>query len=47
MRLLFYGVFEKATNKKLFSNLSLAKCEDFIKESNRDDLIICYKWFSA
>lgn len=47
MRLLFYGVFDKTTGKKLFSNLSLEKCENFIKEANNNNLEIRYRWFSA
>lgn len=47
MRTIIYGVFNKETNKRIYTNSRQSKCEEFINaQENKANLVICYKWFS-
>jgi hypothetical protein len=47
MRTIIYGVFNKETNKRIYTNIRQSKCEEFINaQDNKANLEIRYKWFS-
>ena len=45
MRIIMYAVFDKSTNKRVYTNVNHRKCEEYIAE-NSGDLEIRYKWMS-
>ena len=47
MRTVIYGVFNKETNERIYSDCRRNKCEEFINaQDNKENLVIKYKWFS-
>lgn len=47
MRTIKYGVFNKETNERIYTNYSYTKCEEFIDgQENNEALEIRHKWFS-
>lgn len=47
MRTIIYGVFDKETNKRIYTNVRKSKCEEFISaQDDKENLVICYKWIS-
>ena len=47
MRTIIYGVFNKETNKRIYTNCRESKCAEFIsKQDNKENLEIRYKWMS-
>ena len=47
MRTIIYGVFDKETNKRIYTNIRESKCEEFINaQENKENLVIRYTWRS-
>ena len=47
MRTIIYGVFNKETNERIYTNIRKNKCEEFISShENKENLVVRYKWFS-
>ena len=47
MRTIIYGVFNKETNERIYTNIRQSKCEEFINaQDNKENLEIRHKWFS-
>ena len=46
MRTITYAVINKETNKKVYTNISHRKCEEYIKKNGNANLVIGYKWIS-
>ena len=46
MRTITYAVINKETHKKVYTNISLKKCEEYIKNNENANLVIGYKWIS-
>jgi hypothetical protein len=47
MRTIIYGVFNKETNKRIYTNIQRIKCEEFVNaQENKENLEIRYKWTS-
>ena len=45
MRTIMYAVFNKDTNKRVYTNIDHKKCEQYIAE-NSGNFEIRYKWMS-
>jgi hypothetical protein len=45
MRTIIYGVFNKETNKRVYTNINRYKCEEKVNELGAN-YEIRYKWFS-
>ena len=47
MRTIFYAVFNKETNERLYTNRSSLECEKFMNAlENKENYEIRHKWFS-
>lgn len=47
MRAIFYAVFNKETNERLYTDRSNLECEKFMNTlENKENYEIRYKWFS-
>lgn len=47
MRTIIYGVFNKETNKRIYTNCRKSKCIEFIdNQDNKENYEIRHKWFS-
>lgn len=47
MRLVHYGVFNKETNSRVYTDCRKSKAEEFIaKQANPENFEIRYKWVS-
>ena len=47
MRTIIYGVFNKETNERIYTNCRESKCVEFInKQDNKENYEIRHKWFS-
>ena len=47
MRTIMYAIFNKNTNERIYTNISLAKCtEELDRMYNKEDYEIRHKWFS-
>jgi hypothetical protein len=47
MRAIIYSVINKETNKKVYSNCQVSKCEEHLAHlENKENYKICYKWQS-
>ena len=48
MRGILYGVFNKETNERIYTNCRRYKCEEFVEtHENKANLEIRYKWFKV
>ena len=47
MRIIKFAVFNKETNKRIYTNCRESKCIEFIdKQDNKENFEIRHKWFS-
>ena len=47
MRTIIYTVFDKTTNKRVYTNCRQSECEKFLATyENKENAEIRYKWFS-
>lgn len=47
MRTIMYAVFNKETNKKVYTSIDRCRCENYINSlEDKENYTIRYKWFS-
>jgi hypothetical protein len=47
MRTIIYSVVNKETNKKVYANCQVSKCQEYMETlENKDNFKIVYKWQS-
>jgi hypothetical protein len=47
MRTIIYSVVNKETNKKVYANCQVSKCQEYMETlENKENFKICYGWRS-